>query len=619
MKKVFLSLVFLAYGLAAASQSDMYHYDKVYHHIGRAFYRIISDSTVELCPQQCIDGHCLTWDRTATIPARVTILGQSYTVNRIADSAFFIRGTSTLSILLPPTIVEIGKDAFRDGRAPITLPESVRVIGQGAFASFHREMDEFHIPRNVEQIGEGAFAYTQIKRFTIDSGNRHYIVVDSVALCTPDTTLLLAYAAQNDTPLYIVPSPVRRLGEGSFSGDTILRTLILPDGLREIGRLLTDRSLLPNLHIPASVCRIEGPLCDTASPPFNLTVDPASSHYKMVDNQLMSRDGDTLLMVLGAEGEYTVPDGVCVLGDRLFYYNQKLTQVHLPDSLTAIGDETFSYSTADATLPSSLRSIGYRAFRWNTGTKNVSLPNLTHMGEEAVGYSSIQRVDRIRCLREIPEMAVMACAKLQSFTLGDQVETLGAYAFASCSFPGKPIVMPAALRRIGRLAYYIDFTVKSITLLGRVDTIGDSAFKCRVLHLCDTHMPYIYPTALAKTDTVYTPCGYAEAFEQGIRHPEGVVFADWCEPLRTSDPEPMPDFSLFPNPAREAVTLTVSPSLTDLSHCRLTLHNAAGRELLSLLLVSPYLTVPTAHLPAGLYLITLHTPQGTVSSRLVVE
>ena len=278
MKKVFLSLVLLAYGLVAASQSDMYHYDKVYHHIGRAFYRITSDSTVELCPQQCIDGHCFTWDRTATIPARVTILGQSYTVNRIADSAFFIRGTSTLSILLPPTIVEIGKDAFRDGRAPITLPESVRVIGQGAFASFHREMDEFHIPRNVEQIGEGAFAYTQIKRFTIDSGNRHYIVVDSVALCTPDTTLLLAYAAQNDTPLYIVPSPVRRLGEGLFSGDTILRTLILPDGLREIGRLLTDRSLLPNLHIPASVCRIEGPLCDTASPLFNLTVDPASNH-----------------------------------------------------------------------------------------------------------------------------------------------------------------------------------------------------------------------------------------------------------------------------------------------------------------------------------------------------
>ena len=90
-------------------------------------------------------------------------------------------------------------------------------------------------------------------------------------------------------------------------------------------------------------------------------------------------------------------------------------------------------------------------------------------------------------------------------------------------------------------------------------------------------------------------------------------------PGSVSSPDSEPLFSLNPNPAHESVTLTLSPSLSDLHGCRLTLHDAAGHELLAIPLDSRQLTIPTDNLHAGLYLFTLHSPQGSHTARLVIE
>ena len=475
-------------------------------------------------------------------------------------------------------------------------------------------MEVFHIPAGVEYIAEDAFSGTQIKRFTVDPANPHYVAVDSVALCNSDTTLLLAYAALNEASQYTVPAAVRRIAPGAFAQNTFLRTLILPDGLREIGAELTRCSRLQTLCIPATVCRIESSLHDTASSAFNLTVDPASRHYRMDGNRLMSFDGDTLLQVLGAQGEYTVPAGVRVLGNGLFYTNNDLTKVILPDGLTAIGDEAFAYSSADVKLPSSLQSIGKYAFYYNSGTQKISLPNLTHLGQCAFSYSVLKSADSILSLRTIPESA-FSMTNLTTFIWGDQIETLDSYALYGAHFPVRSKVMPASLRRLGIRAYYPRSRTISITFTGRVDTIGEEALRCRILHLRDTHMPYIYPSALNETDTVYTPCGYAEAFERGIPHPDHVVFADWCHPEGIADSEAQPAAVLYPNPARGSFTVSGLPEGETL----LTVTDLAGRTLLRQTISGPSATIDAATLPAGSYLVTLAYPQGSSSQKLVLQ
>lgn len=606
MKKAFLSLALLAFGLVAVSQ-PVYH-EEVYHMVGTLYYHITSDSTVELSPMQ----DCEVFPRNITIPASVSINGHNYIVNRIGDQAFSGSCASVESLTLPPTIEEIGKESFNSFSAQITLPESVRRIETGAFA--YIDVVEFHIPCNVEQIAEQAFMGAAIERFTVDSANNHYVAVDSVALCSSDTTLLLAYTVKERSFLYTVPAPVRRIASGAFAQNNYLATLILPEGLREIGSWMANSTRLKNLHIPASVCRIEGSLRDTASTWFNLTVDPASRHYKMVDNQLMSYDGDTLIQVLGTEGEYTVPTGVRVLSDGLFYNNQRLTKIILPDGITTISDAVFALSSPQVTIPSSVLSIGTHAFFHNSGTKRVSLPNLTYMGDGAFESSAIETVDSLLSLRTIPQGAFKE-SSLRTINYGDQVETLGDHAFYGAPFSPSAKVMPASLKRLGMKAYYPRNKVKSITFTGRVDTIGERALRCHILHLRDTHMPYIYPSALNETDTVYTPCGYAEAFERGIPHPDHVVFADWCHPEGIAGSEAQPAAVLYPNPARGSFTVSGLPEGETL----LTVTDLAGRTLLRQTISGPSATIDAATLPAGSYLVTLAYPQGSSSQKLVLQ
>ena len=617
MKKALFSLILLACGMAAIGQDDMYYLAKQYHKVGNAFYHITSDSTVEVGPQQCLDGHCYTWQGNVVIPPTVTIGLQTYTVNRIADEAFLRDGATSLT--LHNTIREIGREAFAYSsfRNQISLPDSVQVIEYGAFANMRGSLIEFHIPAGVEHIGEKAFFGTKIYRFVVDSGNRHYVAVDSVALCNSDTTLLLAYAGREIDSQYIVPSSVRRIAEGAFSANRNLFTLILPDGLREIGNSMASDTRLQNLHIPASVCRIEGALRDTASRWFNLTVDPGNRHYKMVDSLLLSFDGDTLLMALGAEGDFSVPRNIRFLGNRLFYNNQKLSTVHLPEDVTAIGNEAFALSSADVRIPSSLQSIGNQAFSENSGTERIAIPNLTYLGDSAFFHSSIKVVDSALALRTINNWAFQL-SQLTSFGWGDQLETACEGAFNCCPFDtNTTLTLPPSLRRIGRGAFLTKKNIKAVFLSGPVDTLGTNAFGCAALHFLDPHVPVTYDTPLEFVDTVYTPCGLVDTFEQAIPHLESVVFVESCNPVSITYADPMPGFTLFPNPAREYVTLSL-PSLPE-GPARVTLRNAIGQELLSLPLASPQLTIPTSSLPAGLYLLTLPSPQGSRSVRLAID
>ena len=80
-----------------------------------------------------------------------------------------------------------------------------------------------------------------------------------------------------------------------------------------------------------------------------------------------------------------------------------------------------------------------------------------------------------------------------------------------------------------------------------------------------------------------------------------------------------PAFSLVPNPATQGrvPTVAVDPTLLAATPL-LTLRDLAGRELLHTTLRQPVTPLP-ADLAAGTYLVTLSTPQGSTTCRLIVE
>ena len=97
-----------------------------------------------------------------------------------------------------------------------------------------------------------------------------------------------------------------------------------------------------------------------------------------------------------------------------------------------------------------------------------------------------------------------------------------------------------------------------------------------------------------------------------------------------SDIDPQPSnlksqFSITPNPAHNSVTITLNSQISDLN-TQLILRDATGRELLNtkLLYGQTPVSAPTSQIsiqnyPSGVYFVTLVTPQGTSTLKLIIK
>ena len=459
---------------------------------------------------------------------------------------------------------------------------------------------------------EDAFSGDKIGLFVVEEGNQHYVVVDSLALCSIDTSLLLAYPGRWPNTSYMVPNGVRRIAASAFCGNAMLRSVTLPEGLREIGALAFGRNLT-GLHIPASVCRIEGSLRDTASARFALTIDPRNSHYKLEGNSLMSYDGDTLLMMLGPSGVVEVPSGVRVIGECAFSMVDGVTRYVLPEGLTDIGYMAFRSTTAEVELPTTLRTIGGYAFVDATHLRRISIPSVRSIGDYAFMNSSLQEVSDAFNLQTIGDYA-FAITQLNAMHFGDSLRLIGQFAFTSVKIRGN-ITLRSHLQGIGMAAFTMG-GLKKVTMLGKVDTLGYHAFRCKVAQLCDSVVPVSYGVCFFVCDSVYTPCGMVREFEEAIEHEEGTAFAEWCGEVEgIGEAEGMEDMLLYPNPARESVVLRGLPE----SGAEVTVRDLVGRVVLRERLQGTAALIDTRRLAGGVYLLTAATEGGCRTLRLVVE
>ena len=86
-------------------------------------------------------------------------------------------------------------------------------------------------------------------------------------------------------------------------------------------------------------------------------------------------------------GSVIIPDSVTSIGDWTFSIFTGLTSVIIPASVTSIGSYAFSYCTSltSITIPASVTSIGSYAFRNCTGLTSITvLPEVPPTGENGM-------------------------------------------------------------------------------------------------------------------------------------------------------------------------------------------------------------------------------------------
>ena len=177
-----------------------------------------------------------------------------------------------------------------------------------------------------------------------------------------------------------------------------------------------------------------------------------------------SKDGKRLLMEpVYLSGEYTIRKGTKVICDEAFLtWDSKLTTIHIPDSVTSIGDRAFfgCNTLTSIHIPNSVTSIGDGAFYNCEDLTSIHIPNsVTSIGNSAFSE----------------------CKNLTSIHFPDSVTSIGYYAFDSCENLTS-IHIPNSVTSIGKGAFRRCLYLTSIHIPNSVTSIGDSAFfECRNL------------------------------------------------------------------------------------------------------------------------------------------
>ena len=241
------------------------------------------------------------------------------------------------------------------------------------------------------------------------------------------------------------------------------------------------RSLITSITIPSSVTKIGDQAFYNCLSLTTINYNAAAVENKGIDSEVFRNAGtqgegitltfgnnvtsipDNLFYATKAPNIVTMTTGACVqsIGEQTFANLPTLTTVTISNSVTDIAATAFEDSTGitTATMPiSAVNKVPQNSLRTVTLTDGEYLGyDPSGAGMESVGFAG--------------------CLTLESVTLPETIEHIGARTFAACKeLSSLTIPETAEVMAIGDQAFYMCMALGSVTIPETVESIGDSAF-----------------------------------------------------------------------------------------------------------------------------------------------
>jgi len=232
-------------------------------------------------------------------------------------------------IELPTSIRTLKLSCFNKckGLTQIDLPEGLEVIGQNAFSN--TGLKTIMIPASCTDL-HWAHTWTNLESFAVANGNRRYRVHEGVLYDSMPPTgdytgwTLINYPMKKLDTTYRVPDYCTHIW-----GDTIavsswpeaLETLYIGNAISAIGAQGGD-----------SFSRIECIIIPDDSNPL----------YKQEKGMLLTKDGKTLVQVARGK-EVTIPYGITAIEEYVFWLNEDISQLTIPETVSKIGGGAFGF------------------------------------------------------------------------------------------------------------------------------------------------------------------------------------------------------------------------------------------------------------------------------------
>ncbi len=290
-----------------------------------------------------------------------------------------------------------------------------------------------------------------------------------------------AFYQQSTLRSVVVPEGVREIGSYAFNRCTSLFSVELPSTLSSIGqRCFTYCSSLRNINLPESLVSIG----------FAAFKDCSNLREVLIPSQIGTINGSTfyncthLSRVSFAEGStltdiiYTASAPYASYADYDFYGAFQnctaLSSIDLPSGLERIGVAAFYGSGLQSiSIPQGVTTIGNSAF---SGTKltEVTIPSSVSSLGSAFHDCEQLRTAEVKGNAISLKDTFSACKQLSTVSLPQTITTLDG-TFYNCQSLSE-INLPSSLAEIVNGAFYNCKEMKSISLPSSVVTIGDNAF-----------------------------------------------------------------------------------------------------------------------------------------------
>ena len=487
------------------------------------------------------DSRCLIIGGTLNsfAPAGLTDYTIPDSVTSIGDYAFY-NCTSLTSITVPASVTSIGWYAFLACTSLESVYCKATTPPAGGSDMFHNNAwwgRKIYVPTESVDAYKGAdywsdyadaFVPYDFEKGEVDIKYRKicYTSTDGEVV-TPYNAYafganIVSNTYEDGKGVIVFDGVVTSIGDQAFSERSSLASVTIPDSVTEIGDYAFCLcSSLASVTIPDSVTSIgEGAFyyCTSLA---SVTIGNGVTEIGMG-----AFNGCSSLTSF--YGKYASEDGRCLIidGTLNFFAPAGLTEYTIPDSVTSIGTQAFSYCTSltSVTIPDSVTSIGKAAFLACLQLESVTIGSgVTSIGTQAFSYCESltsfygkYASEDGRCLIVDGTLNSFAPAGLTEYTIPDSVTSIGEAAFFGC------------------------WQLESVTIGSGVTSIGYSAFavcdNLAFVHCKSTTPPTMQhssnytPTFTSYLLNIYVPEGCVDAYKSA----DG--WSDYADAIRTYAP-----------------------------------------------------------------------------------
>jgi len=447
-----------------------------------AFAKCTSLSNIDIVSSNddflCKDGVLYNRDQTKIIQYLAGKPATSYSmpdsVKEIEEYAFW--GASLLTQLTISSSVEVLPEYSFDncnGLSVVTIPDSVHSINAYAFGDCDN-LNKVYVPNTVGYIDKNAFTSSKNVSVETVATTESPVSENSVTEDSKDTNDSVSGDKADTSKVYV-----------DFSEN------VLPGELGA-GKIMGGNAVL----LMSSKQAVRGVNLQSTETEDGIAASGSKPSYSPDDYVTLL---GTLATYNGEANDIAVPTNISKIGDRVFYDNEKITTVSLPETLTSIGDFAFARSALSSIeIPEGVTKIGYAAFYHCKDLGEVIIPQST---------SSID-LGAFEGTKWLNDWLQSADGTTDDFLIvGDGI--LLAYRGG-----GGDIVIPNDVKSIGAECFKGNETIQSVQMPESVVFIGEDAFNG-----CKELKDIILPKQLATIDDrAFMDCSFMQ-----VSIPDSVV------------------------------------------------------------------------------------------------